>query len=287
MPTTYSGDEIQLETLIDLDRYPIHNLNDPRRSELVEKCRTQLDDDGCCVISELLLEPSTTAMAAEATRLIPEAYRSVDRHNPYFTEPGDDPNTPEGFLQTRTSAYILSDAVEPDSVLRQLYDSDVLLHFLSECLGVGSIYRWADTVARCPYGVMEDNDYFPWHFDGNDFTITMLVQSPEEGGVFEYIPNVRSPKDENADRVMGILNGETEGVKQLMLKKGDLQMFRGRYSMHRVVPVQGSIPRIVAIPAYVRDPYQVTNPHHAQCLYGKVLPIHHERNLENVDQLMG
>lgn len=287
MPSCFSGDEIRLESLIDLDKYPIHDLQHPRRTELVEHCRAQLADDGCSVIEGLLLEASTTAMAAEATRLIPTAYRSTDQHNPYFTTPKDDSTVPEGFLQIRTSAYVVSDDVEADSVLRQLYDSDILLHFISQCVNVGSIYRWADTLARCPYGVMENDDYFPWHFDGNDFTVTMLVQAAMSGGIFEYIPNVRSPDMENAEKVMSILQGQTEGVNQLELKTGDMQLFRGRYSMHRVTHAAGPQPRIAAIPAYVTDPYKVTNLHHAKSLYGRVLPIHHERNLAHDDSLIG
>ena len=287
MPTCYAGDEIALEQLIDLDRYPIHDLSSPIRAELIDYCRAQLADDGCVVVSALLLEASTNAMAQEATRLLPNAYCSTDHHNPYFTNPSDDSTTPEGFTQERTSAYIVSDKVEANSVLRQLYDSDVILHFISECLNVGSIYRWADTLARCPYGVMQDGDYFPWHFDGNDFTVTMLVQAPENGGVFEYIPRVRAPHDENTDKVMAVLQGDREGVKQLPLQRGDMQIFKGRYSMHRVTHVSGQDIRVVAIPAYVQDPYTVTNAYHAECLYGRSLPIHRQRDLNHGDQLIG
>lgn len=287
MPTSYAGDEIQLDKLIDLKRYPIHDLNSPVRKALLAHCREQLEEDGCVVIEALLLEPTTQAMAAEAARLLPQAYRSRDKHNPYFTAPSNDPTQPEGFVQTRTSAYIVSDVIEPDSTLRQLYDSDVLLHFIGECLNAGPIYRWADTLARCPYGVMECDDYFPWHFDGNDFTVTMLVQPPDKGGVFEYIPRVRAPQDENIPKVMSVLKGDREGVKQLPLRRGDMQLFKGRYSMHRVTQVQGSQTRIVAIPSYVRDPYSVTNVHHAECLYGRSSPIHHERSLSHGDELIG
>ena len=92
---------------------------------------------------------------------------------------------------------------------------------------------------------------------------------------------------ENAEKVMSILQGQTEGVNQLELKTGDMQLFRGRYSMHRVTHAAGPQPRIAAIPAYVTDPYKVTNLHHAKSLYGRVLPIHHERNLAHDDSLIG
>ena len=85
--------------------------------------------------------------------------------------------------------------------LKKIYDSDVMVHFFSECLNVGPIYRWAEPLGRNPYSVMKDGDYFPWHFDGNDFTVSILVNESDEGGDFEYAPDIRSPKNENFNDV--------------------------------------------------------------------------------------
>ena len=43
--------------------------------------------------------------------------------------------------------------------------------------------------------------------------------------------------------------------------------------------MEGIRSRYLAIPAYVLDPWRVNTPEHAKAIYGKVLPIHLERNI--------
>jgi hypothetical protein len=46
----------------------------------------------------------------------------------------------------------------------------------------------------------------------------------------------------------------------LHLQPGDLQIFKGRYSLHRVTPLAGSRARYVAIFSYVEEPDMVGSP---------------------------
>jgi len=119
-------------------------------------------------------------------------------------------------------------------------------------------------------------DGFPWHFDTNNFTITLAIQSADEGGLFEYAPNIRQD-GENFEAVKAVLDGVSDWVKSLALEPGDLQLFKGRYSLHRVSPLKGSTPRYVAILSYVEQPDMVGTPERVKQLYGRVLPIHLER----------
>jgi len=41
----------------------------------------------------------------------------------------------------------------------------------------------------------------------------------------------------------------------------------------------------MCIPAYVLDPWRVNTPEHSKAIYGKVLPIHIERNVARSDGL--
>ena len=94
------------------------------------------------------------------------------------------------------------------------------------CLQEERFYRYADPLAD------EGND-FPWHFDTSNFTVTLAIQNAEAGGAFEYAPGIREG-DENFEDVKRVLNGTSEKVTVLELEPGDLQLFRGRYSLHRV-----------------------------------------------------
>jgi hypothetical protein len=107
-------------------------------------------------------------------------------------------------------------------------------------------------------------------------SITLAIQSADEGGLFEYAPNIRQD-GENFEAVKAVLDGVSDRVKSLALEPGDLQLFKGRYSLHRVSPLKGSTPRYVAILSYVEQPDMVGTPERVKQLYGRVLPIHLER----------
>ena len=84
----------------------------------------------------------------------------------------------------------------------------------------------------------EEGEGFPWHFDTNNFTITLAIQSADEGGLFEYAPNMRA-ESENFAAVRVVLDGDSDLVRSLALEPGDLQIFKGRHSLHRVTPLWG------------------------------------------------
>ena len=286
-PSAFSSFEIRLEEFVNLEEFPIHDLTSPRREMLVNDCRKDLEKWGCAHIHNFITNSAIIKMKEEAFRLIESSRRAHKFVNPYLTE--DDPSLPKDhpkrFFEERTSSFINSDLLDRDSMLRKIYDSDVMVHFISDCLNVGPIYRWAEPLGRNPYSIMHDGDYFPWHFDGNDFTVSILVNESNNGGNFEYVPDIRTPKNENFEDVKQVLHGQRKRVKVLSLKTGDMQIFKGRYSIHRVTVARGSEPRIIALPTYVTNPYLVNRPHHAEAFYGRSMPIHHERNLERIDKL--
>ncbi len=278
-----------LEALIDLDTYPIHQLDSPTRSDLVAETRTQMDAVGCCRISNFIRPEAVNTMLGEAERLTPETFWAEQDHNPYASP--EDPTLPathpRNTLQKRMSGFINSDLLGPASPLNRIYDSNVMTHFIWQCLGTPKpIYQWADPLGRNPYGVMQTDHYFPWHFDGNEFTVSILLQRPDQGGVFEYVPDIRSPDAENFEKVQYILEGGREGVFELDLQPADLQLFKGRFSLHRVTRIVGPTARYIALPTYVHDPYRMNRPHHAITYYGRATPLHYEREMVLVDGLV-
>jgi hypothetical protein len=63
-------------------------------------------------------------------------------------------------------------------------------------------------------------------------------------------------------------------------------LFKGRYSLHRVSPLEGPTPRYVAIFSYVEEPGMVGSVERTRQLYGRTLPIHHERAGRRADALV-
>ena len=176
-PSAFSANEIRLKDFLDLERFPIHDLTSDKRSDLVARCRQNLEKWGCAHVPDFITSSAIQKMKEEAFRIMDGARRAHAWGNPYLTK--EDTSLPQDhpkrFFEERTSSFINSDLLEADSILRMIYDSDVMVHFVSDCLNVGPIYRWAEPLGRNPYSVMKDGDYFPWHFDGNDFTVSILV----------------------------------------------------------------------------------------------------------------
>ena len=75
-------------------------------------------------------------------------------------------------------------------------------------------------------------------------------------------------------------------IRTLKLEPGDLQIFKGRYSLHRFAPLLGARKRYVAIFSYIAEHGMVSSPQRAKELYGRVLPIHLERAGLRADALI-
>ena len=279
----------RLKTIVDLERYPIQDLNSPKIKETIKKCKNDLDKFSCATIPNFILFESLKIMNAELKKHINEVYMSKESINAYLYSKDDSSlpiDHPKRIFMDRDNGYLNSDLFEKDSEMKFLYVQKELLKFVSACLGVSPIYRWADPLACHAYNVMKPNGILPWHFDSCEFSLSILMQKPEKGGIFEYCPNIREPGNENFKEVKKILDGDRTRVRQLKLDPGDLQIFKGRFTLHRVTKVEGNRSRYLCIPAYVLDPWRVNTPEHSRAIYGKVLPIHIERNKPRADGLV-
>ena len=83
-----------------------------------------------------------------------------------------------------------------------------------------------------------------------------------------------------------MLDGTSDLVRSLVLEPGDLQIFKGHYSLHRVTALLGATPRYVAIFSYVEQLDMVGAPERTKQLYGRVLPIHLERTRLRCDSFI-
>ena len=273
---------------IDLDRYPIHETASPLHRALLSDVRAQLSGDGCAVLRGFIRAGRMGALVREAEAVAGKGHRSFNRTNAYFTR--DDPSLPASHplrrFYERSNAFIPADNFGPDSILRGIYEWPAFAGFIQAALGEERFFRYADPLADVIVNMAEAGGGFPWHFDTNNYTVTLAIQNSEEGGEFEYCPNLRSATDENYAGVEAVLDGGSEAVKTLRLEPGDLQIFKGRYSLHRVRPLCGERHRYVAIFSFVEEPAMVGSPERTRQLYGRVLPVHLERAGLRADSLI-
>jgi len=263
--------------LINLKRYPISEKG-PQLDAVTKQIQSDLEQDGCAVLRGFLTQEGIDALLAEAESVRDRGHRSFNRTNPYFTQddPALPPDHPKRRYFERSNNFIAADNFQIGGALRSIYHHPHFSPFVQACLREEKFFPYADPLADVIVNMAEAGNGFPWHFDTNNFTVTLAIQNAQEGGQFEYAPNIRR-NDENFAEVAQVLDGSSKRVVSLRLEPGDLQLFKGRYSLHRVAPLRGSTPRYVAILSYVDQPDMVATPERCKQLYGRALPIHYQR----------
>jgi hypothetical protein len=231
----------------------------------VDRHRGELRHRGVSVIPGFVAPDAVAAMVAECDVLAAEAYHQDVQGTPYLERPDD--GWPAGHPRTtwsRSSVHTLGyDQMPPTSSVRQVFERDDLLAFLSDVLGRSPLYRYADPIGALNVAVMVEGDELGWHFDQTDFVVSLAVQSSDGGGHFENVQRLRWTDeagaaghiDERYDEVAAVLAGETdERVTTVPMEPGTLMLFEGRWSLHRVSPVTGPTPRHVALFGYDTEP---------------------------------
>ncbi|CAB4999274.1 MAG: hypothetical protein F2884_03995 [Actinobacteria bacterium] len=272
---------------VDLIKYPIHEVGTARKA-LINESNLAIKDDGCVVLKGFIKQERISELVAECDRVESQGHRNFTRTNPYFLSDREDlPLThPLRRFYDRSNAFVPADNFGSESILRAIFDWPAFSPFVKEVLGEENFFPYADPLADVTVNLAEEGGGFPWHFDTNNYTVTLAIQNAERGGDFEYSPMVRSLTDENYEIVEKVLDGDNNLIRTLKLEPGDLQIFKGRYSLHRVAPLAGLRKRYVAIFSYVAEPGMVSSPQRAKELYGRVLPIHLERAGLRADSLI-
>jgi len=271
---------------VDLGRYPLHDPSSSPYLATVEHARRGLRDVGCAVIKDLVRPDAVHLLNREIVARKHTTHFSTQVMNPYFHTafnddfPADHPvNT---FLE-RSSGFIPGDSWEPGCATDVLFRAPEVARFLADCLEIEELHCYADPLAGLTANILDPGQLFTWHFDTNDFAVTVLVQEADEGGLFEYRPAIRSADDEGFDRIAGVLAGDRDGVHTLDLRPGDLQIFRGRHSLHQVSRVPaGSGPRHAAIFAYTEEAGVIGRVARTKQLFGRVLQDHLDAEVERV-----
>jgi hypothetical protein len=263
--------------MVDTDRYP---LTDPDRSawrETVGRTRAELAEAGCSVLADFIRPELHDLLREECAALEPHAYTKIEKVNAYNTAideplPGDHPGR---VIMERGNAFVARDRIPPSSIISRLYTSPLFRRFVADCFGLPELHELADPLSGLTLNVIAPGRAHPWHFDTNSHTVSMLTQAASDGGTFEYCPNIRSAEAENFADVRAVLSGEnTRSVQRLSLRPGDLQVFKGRFALHRVTRVEGKIARHSAIFAYSERPGVIGSPERTRQLFGRVLPEH-------------
>lgn len=247
------------EQIINTGLYPVDQLSTPDAQDWIAQLRTRLEQDGSCTLPNFVTSRVLTEMTQQAQSIAHLAYPGPTEVSPYFFNyrlgegeelPSSHPLKRKG---KRNLAQVAADLIPTDFLLSQLYHGKLMLDFLA-AVTEKTIYRNQDPYQSLNISVMDQDGCQQWHFDSGHMVTTLLLQEPEAGGVFEYVPGIRSETGENFDAVEAVLEGNSERVLSNHLQAGTLSLFRGHYSLHRVTPVEGKRQRIQAILGYSTKP---------------------------------
>ncbi|MES0882145.1 HalD/BesD family halogenase [Roseibium sp. SCP14] len=242
---------MEMENVIDLNAYPIANIN------FRTKCRLEFERTGVLVLPGFVPASTIEGIRDEGLANRDKVYAKTEQHTVYLSakDPGFDDDHPRNRMVTSSKGCITDDLMPENSALRALYDSELFRDFLCEVLGEQALYEYADPLSSLNLHFAEKGQELGWHFDNSSFSITLMVQPPEAGGQFEYVTRLRDADsgDMNYEGVADVLDGQTK-VSELSVEAGTLVFFRGRNSIHRVAPNLGDRTRILAVLAYNTEP---------------------------------
>lgn len=251
---------VEAHEIVDLDRYPIVDIDTPAARGLVERCRRDLEEKALCALPGFIREAALPALVAEAEALVSRSYRSDNLRTPYgwMCNKGFPPDHPRSQVFRNHSGYIMADQFAEDGPIKRLFHWDPLTDFVREALGVATLYRSACPHLSLNLGIQQEGDQFGWHFDTNDGVVSLLLQRPEEGGHFEYAPYIRSEEDEAYPEMARLFAGEPGVAQRPAMAPGTFVLFKGRRSCHRVSPVgRTARPRLIALFSYDERPGMV------------------------------
>ena len=251
-----------MKKLIDLDRYPIDRLNNKPGQLLVAQCRSDLEDSAAAILPSFVRQSAILKMAEEAESLVQVAHRYDGDRAPFY-DVDDNERSDDDSLQSRVRSarhpnrycQILNYQIPNSSDLRAIYLWPPLTEFIRQVLNVEHLFQ-----SQCPHlaltmKVAYEGDTDGWHYDPNDGVITLVLQTPNNGGEFEYAPDVRNQNDQNYAGVDRLYKSPDVEAIRPTLEPGTFTFFNGRYSMHRVRPVGLTRqPRIVSIFSFDQRP---------------------------------
>ncbi len=247
--------------LVDLDRYPLHDLDGEIGKAFVEQCRAHMAEHGWCNLDGFLRPEALDTLAREANDLLPQATHLTIARNIYGHAP--DPNLPEGHPGRREYVHhalqLADDQISAEALVKRLYHCDALTAFIGQVQGKSRIFRSADEFQAVNIVAIPAGGWHGWHYDHDECVVTILLQAAERGGEFVFLPNCRTRESEDTKVVEGFLDGDMTDAKSFGRSPGTLTVFRGEFSLHGVTKVEGCRPRISAIFTYDEEPGRVSS----------------------------
>ena len=268
---TFPTEQNMALNLVDLERFPIANLDEVEGAAFLTDCHAHMDEFGWCNFDGFIRPDALEALASETNDLLPTAEiltikRTIYQGEPDPSAPADDPRRQE---YVHTASQLADDQIPSETLLQNLYKSDLLTDFIRRVQKKDRLYRCADQFQALNVVALQPGSWHAWHYDTTECTMTLLLQAAEKGGDFTFIPNSRTDEAEDRETVDKFLAGDMSKAQSFSRGAGTFTLFRGGYSLHGVTKVEGNRPRVTAIMTYSEQPNEVIGDEVNIRIYGK------------------
>jgi len=259
-------------TTIDLSLYPLDRPDSEAYRSLVSSKRSELDRQQYCTMPGFLLDDRRREIAAAVLGQLQNTNRADSERNVYLERtrtPSLPENHPKNIFARGSYNMMGAHLLPQDSPLKGLYYWTPMQQFIADIVTVAKLYPSADPYQPVNVLCQGEGDRSAWHFDSsNAFTMTLMLQAPEAGGEFEMAPNTRSDTDPNYAGVAKLLLGDESKAIRVSRAEGELVIFRGCNSAHRVTPIRGKRRRLMCVMVYENEPGVIGDPVVNETVYG-------------------
>jgi len=236
---------------INYSKYPIDQFehdDDGRYNSLLQDSIKQMNRDGFVSLPSFLLPEAVDALTSYILKLEEDGvgFYSTESHNVFLdtdVESGVSPIHPRR-VQLKSSKLIINASElllskEAPNLDELFMSQRSILDFISSVMQT-KLYPSTDPYGKFYANIFREGDGLNYHFDRSEYSISLILQPSEEGGEFQFLPNSRAiieGWDEmifNVDDIAEAVAAHSLELKRPNLAAGDLYLFRGQNSLHRV-----------------------------------------------------
>jgi len=267
---------MDISKIVDTGKYPIHleDKSSPEYTKFVASVKSHFIQWGIVTLPGFLRTDAIAEISRELNSKSDKAWTTDTNHNIYL----DDGDSKHGRDHIRNKQYptkvrsLAYDYIAQESSLRILYNCPDFCEFLRRVLNQPTLYKSADPLGACSINIFRKGDQHAWHFDESAFSTTIMLQKPEQGGLFQLTRPIRGSYGLKKQRIEGddsedeevhchhfetmskiVRDGRREEqdlpdlARNLEFEPGTLSIFQGSQCLHRVTQCYGPIDRLVAV----------------------------------------
>lgn len=253
---------------VNLSKFPIDQPDSHAYHHLVGEWRSTLAATGLINLKEFLTAEGVAHLRSEVYARLPNAFHSVHGAQAYFDNmPGEFPTDALG-----SDTHCLGHHNLHNTAMDALYKWEPLRHFIAALTDNRQVFLHEDPTNALVVQVYKPGCWTGWHFDRALFTTIVNLGEPEAGGIFECVPDIRTEENPCYDEVRDVLLKKSNRVIEHQMKAGSLTLMLGRYSLHRVTPVEKASDRISLVLKYETEPGVFISAKDRKHIYGPSAP---------------